>query len=821
MKFFCLLLTATLLSMPMVAPAQTSSPASSSATSAPTPAKKNKKRSVAKKKAVKAPEKPVEPVAEDLTVKAIEITGNKKIEKDAIAAKIMAKVGNAYSADTVREDVISLFKLGYFYDIEVNRKVEGKQVTLTYKVSEKPSITEINYDGNSEIKNEDLADATAIKPYQILNMAKVKEAVDKIQKLYEDKGYFLAKVTADVEDVKKDETVKLTFHINENEKVKVRKITFLGNEKIPDSQLKSKMAIQEGGFFSFISGSGQYKQEAFDRDTQIIRYVYYNQGYVQAKVDRPQVTVTPDKKSIYITIRVEEGEQYSVGEVEFAGDILFPKDELYSSIKIDKNGIFAYDVLQKDISDLTAKYGDLGYAYANVIPRTRFNDKERKVDLVFEFDKGTKVYFGKINVVGNTKTRDKVVRRELKISEGELYNETNRRKSLENVQRLGFFDEVNFKTSIDPDHTDIMNVDIAVKERNTGQIQLGAGYGTSQGFTLQGSVNQTNFLGRGENLGASMNLSSIGNYYSVSFTEPYFNDTLWSVGWDAYQSANTARIDYEEDHRGISMRLGHPITDYLRGFIRYKYDVTTLKARYDANGNLITDLALFPVDTDSGETESVTATLEYDTRNDRMQTTKGVFASASYEYAGWGSLKYTRASASFRFFYNAFWDVVWRNNLQAAQLSSLDGSPIPFSELYLLGGPYSLRGYQPYHVGRMRFSQFVYNQLVNPPAPGVPVSPATANQEAYRFYGGTEQAMYQTELQFPMVKEAGIMGVVFYDVGAADDTIEAANFYADVGIGIRWFSPIGPLRFEWGFPLNRNSYYQDASVFEFSIGTPF
>ena len=799
--------------MTLAAPAATESP-----TRDPAAQKKSTKKQA--KKTVKAPVQAEVPA--DLIIKAVEITGNKKIEKDAIAAKIMSKVGAVYSADTIRADVEALFKLGFFYDIEVNRNVEGKQVTLIYKVSEKPSITEIVYDGNSEIKSDDLADAAGIKAYQILNMAKVKEAVDKMQKLYEDKGYFLAKVTAEVEDVKKDETVKLTFHINENEKVKVRKITFLGNEKINDSTLKAKMATQEGGFFSFVSGSGQYKQEAFDRDTQILRYVYYNQGYVQAKIDRPQVTVTPDKKNIYITIRVEEGEQYSVGEVEFAGDILFPKDELYAAIKIDKNGIFAYDVLQKDISDLTAKYGDLGYAYANVIPRTRFNDKERKVDLVFEFDKGTKVYFGKINVVGNTKTRDKVVRRELKISEGELYNETNRRKSLENVQRLGFFEEVNFKTSIDPDHTDVMNVDIAVKERNTGQIQLGAGYGTSQGFTLQGSVNQTNFLGKGENLGASMNLSNIGNYYSLSFTEPYFNDTLWSLGADAYQSANTGRADYEEDHRGLALRLGHPITDNTRGYIRYKYDVTTLKNLYDSNGNQITDPQLFPVDVDSGETNSVTGTFEYDSRNDRFAPTKGIFASGSYEYAGiGGSLKYTRVSGSMRFFYNVLWDVIWRNNIQAAQISPLDGKPVPFSELYLLGGPYSLRGYQPYHVGRMVFSTWTHNQLIHPPAPGIPTPEPTATQQAYRFYGGTQQAMYQTELQFPMVKEAGIMGVVFYDVGAADDTLTASSFYADVGFGIRWFSPIGPLRFEWGFPLNRNSYYQDASVFEFSIGTPF
>lgn len=767
-------------------------------------------------RAKKTPAKVSAPVkaAEGLTIKAIEVAGNKKIEKDAILAKITSKVTSPYSADAVREDVSALFKLGFFNDIEVSRQVVGKEVILTYKLIEKPSITEITYEGNSEIKSDDIADASGIKPYQLLNVAKVKEAVEKVQKLYEDKGYFLAKVDYEIQDIAKDETVRLVFKVRENDKVKVKKVTFLGNKHVKDSELKSKMLTTEGGYFSGVSGSGQYKQEAFERDVQILRFVYYNQGYVQAKIDRPQVTVTPDKKNIYITIRIEEGEQYSVGDVDFAGDILFPKDELYQAVKIDENGVFAYDVLQKDISELTAKYGDLGYAYANVIPRTRFNDKDRKVDLLFEFDKGSKVYFGKINVIGNSKTRDKVVRRELKVREGELYNETRRRQSLENIQRLGFFEEVNFKTSTDQERNEIMNVDINVKERNTGQIQLGAGYGTSQGFTLQGSVNQTNFLGKGQNLGASLNLSGTGSYYSLSFTEPYFNDTLWSIGGDVYQSANSGRADYDEAHTGGAIRLGHPVAENTRGFIRYKYDKAELSERTE-NGVVITDRDLFPVKQASGETSSITGTLEYDTRNDRFTPTRGIYTSGAFEYAGvGGQKKFTRGNATFRFFKNVFWDVTWRNSLQYARIDALDGNEIPFNELYLLGGPYSLRGYRSYRVGKMKFSNKIWTETSTVPEP-------QRTEKAMRFYGGVQQAIYQTELQFPLVKEAGIMGAGFFDIGAADDVLTDNNFFADVGFGIRWYSPIGVLRFEWGFPLNRNPLYHEATVFEFSIGPSF
>lgn len=758
------------------------------------------------------------PASSGLIVKNIEVVGNKKIEKDAILAKITSKVGSSYSAQDVRADVEALFKLGFFNDIEVDRQVSGKDATLTYKVLEKPSVVEITYEGNSEVKSEDIADASGIKAYQLLNMNKVKEAVEKIQKLYEDKGFFLAKVEAEVQNLKKDETVRLVFKVRESDKVKVKQITFLGNQHLGTTQLKSSMLTKEGGFFSGISGSGQYKQEMFDRDVQILRFLYWNQGYVQAKVDRPQVTVTPDKKNIYITIRIEEGDQYEVGDVDFTGDLLFPKQELFDAITIDDNGVFAYDVLQKDIVKLTAKYGDLGYAYANVIPRTAFNAKERKVSLVLEFDKGSKVYFGRINMVGNTKTRDKVIRRELKIKEGELYNETRRSQSLENIQRLGYFEDVNFKTSIDPERTDLMNVDIAVKERNTGQIQLGAGYGTSQGFTLQGSVNQANFLGKGQNLGASLNLSNTGSYYSFSFTEPYFNDTLWSLGAEVYQSANTARADFNENHKGGSIRLGHPVAEYTRGYLRYKYDDTKLEDKSE-NNKVVTDPDLFPLASASGVTSSMTATLEYDTRNDRQMPTRGIYTSGSYEYAGLGGdLKYTRGNATFRYYKNLFWDVVWRNNLTYARIDSLENREVPFSELYLLGGPYSLRGFRSYRVGKMKYSQKVFDQ-VKIDNPGI--SDDEARKRAMRFFGGTQQAMLQTEIQFPLVKEAGIMGAVFFDTGAADDMLTSSNLYADVGFGVRWYSPIGVLRFEWGFPLNRDSYYQDATVFEFSIGPSF
>ncbi len=754
-------------------------------------------------------------------VSEIVVSGTKKIEKDSVIAKLRTKTGETFDEEKIRDDIQNLFKTGYFYNVEVFRTFAANGVKLEYKILEKPSMTEIVYEGAKEVKSEDVSGASGLKAFEIFNMSKVKEAQEKIQKFYEDKGYFLAKIDIKVEDLVKDETVKVTFNITENDKVKVKKITFLGNKKLSDSALKLKLMTQEEGYFTGLSGSGSYKQEIFERDTQIVRFIYLNNGYIQAKVDRPQISVTPDKKGIYITFRVEEGEQFEVGELDFAGDILFSRQELFDVIKLDENKIFAYDVLQKDLSDLQAKYGDLGYAYANVVPRWNVREKDKKVDLVFDFDKGNKVYFNQINVVGNGKTRDKVVRRELKIKEGELYNETHRRESLENVQRLGFFEEVNFKTSSVPDRPELMNVDIVVKERGTGQIQFGAGYGSSQGFTLNGSVQQTNFRGKGQNLGVSLQHSSTSTLFDVSFTEPYYNDTLWSTGFRVFRSVNSGRDSFNETKTGASLFLGHPVGEYTRFNTSYTFSNTELFEAKDNLDQSLTDPTLYPLKTADGETGLLGLSIDYDTRNDRFRPSKGIYARAGYSLAGpfGGHHRYYKANADFRFFKNLFWDVIFRNSFSYARIESTDPNrQVPFNELYLLGGPYSLRGYRYARVGKMVHSDFLKNRLLAQ-TPPVPEPQATIRSNTW--YGGTQQVMYQGELLFPLINEASMYGVAFYDVGQAEDVIADNKLFSDVGFGIRWFSPIGPLRFEWGFPLNRDVDYHESVVFEFSIGTPF
>lgn len=739
----------------------------------------------------------------------IVITGEKKIEESAIRAKIQTHAGEKLNPTTISQDIRDLFAMGYFFDVIVEKETKQGQLILTYRVVEKPTISEIKFEGNEELETTELTEALGIKVYEILDLAKVNTAIAKLEKLYEDKGFFLASIKSHVETSSKENTAVLKFEVNENEKVKVAKIRFLGNKQVSSTRLKSVMQTQEGGYFSFMTSSGAYKQDVFDRDLQMLLYVvYYNEGFIQAKIDRPQVYITPDKKNIYLTIRIDEGEKYNVGEITFSGDLLFTDSELYNEIATKPKELFVYSTFQADMIKLQAKYGDLGYAYANVIPRTRAREKEKLVDLTFEIDKGNKVYLGRINVLGNSKTRDKVVRREMLIHEGELYNETNKRESLNGIKRLGFFEDVAFNTKTPQGRPEIMDIDIVVKERNTGQIQLGAGYSNYGGFLLNGQVSQTNLFGRGQNLGLSIDFSNKRKVFDLNFTEPYFMDTEWSLGGSVYYS-DRELPEYDESKQGIGIRVGHPLARYLEGSIGYRVDDTTLKLH--AGGDKI----LYPVETANGITSAVTSSIVFDNRDDRFAPTEGLYDSLSLEYAGLGGeIEYTKGLVNARYYKKVFWDVVWRNNLNYGFISpGRSGKDVPFNQLFLLGGANSLRGFDWFSIGRKKKSDLAWTQLIGNP-----------NQDllALKPFGGTQQFYYNLEFQFPLINEAGIKGVVFYDMGYADDDFTLSDFRSNWGFGFRWFSPIGPLRFEFGIPFARKEVYGERAVnFQFAIGSPF
>ncbi len=563
---------------------------------------------------------------------------------------------------------------------------------------------------------------------------------------------------------------------------------------------------KEKTFFSFFSGGGRYSEVGFERDLQVIKYLYLNEGYINAKVVGSQIFISPNKRDIIINIEIEEGDQHTVGQIGFSGDLLFTADEHLQKIKTSNGSVFAYDVLQSDLERLQAMYGDLGYAFVNIIPNTKLDRENKVVDLDFSIDTGEKVYFGKFDIVGNHSTRDKVIRREMSIIEGELYNETNKRKSLNDIRRLGFFENVTFQQKVDAESPNTVNYDISVEERSTGSIQVGAGYGSYSGFIFNGRIEKTNLLGRGQTLGLSTNLSGQEKFYTLSFTDPYFLDTRWTAGLDVYSTNYIVQEQYRDFRKGGAVRLGHPVAPYLYGFIKYLYENTSIESRDDFRSDV------FNVDSAEGILSSMTFSLDYDKRNDRWMPSDGFLASVSAEIAGLGGDKrFVETEFNARFYKPIWRELVVRNNFTYSMLFPYGEREIPFNDLYRLGGVNTLRGFGWFDIGRT-------------------VTSSTGEEVVEVVKGGTKQAYYNLELQFPLVDATKIFGVVFYDIGMAEDVLELSKLRANFGVGFRWFSPMGPLRFEWGFPVNRKCIKRESSdgecemegsMFQFSLGAPF
>jgi outer membrane protein insertion porin family len=747
-------------------------------------------------------------------IQSIRFEGLKRIEKDAAQAKLTLQAGKPLTVSAVRTDVKALYAMGYFNEIRVDAETSGNGVDLTFVMVERPAISKIEFVGNERITSSDLRDVIKVKEWEILDINKVRADVALIQKHYEDKGFFLAKVNYEVVPVaaKKggdstapDASVELKYRINDFEKIEIKKITFLNNRRFTDSQLKNVLGeTREGGFFSFASGSGNFKESAFKQDLQRLTYWYLDNGYVKFRYDNPTISVSDDKRSLFITIYVEEGEQYTMGTLDFSGDLLFEKDELARDVTLVKDDKFSISKRNADIQKLTEKYQDLGYAFVNVIPKMNIRDEDRIVDLEYSFEKGNLVHFGEFRVLGNTKTHDKVIRRELKIVEGELYNGTRLRQSKENVERLGFFQpgEVIFNSVTPKDRPDVLDVEITIKERSTGTITVGAGYGSVSKFFFTTQVGEINLFGRGQQLSLAAQLAADkrNKSFNLGFTDPYAFDTHWSLGGDVFYTTSSIPGKYSTRKLGFNARMGREIYEYTNAYITYKNE----GLRIDE-----TDIEVDPADVaaDSGVLSSIVWSVVRDRRNNRFETSDGSYQLASLEAAGLGGdKKFYKWGVNNRIYKRIVGDLVFRNSTEYGQVTSYSGKTVPPSERFYLGGPNSLKGFLPYSIGptRTRRSSAGTFDVVEPE-------------------GGTVQVSSLFELEYPLIREAGVKFVTFYDVGNAFRTLPALNemvLRSDAGLGIRWFSPIGPLRFEWGFPFKRRPD-EDNVVFNFFIGPPF
>jgi outer membrane protein insertion porin family len=742
-------------------------------------------------------------------VGSIEVKGSKRIEKDAILAKISTKTGSILTKEGIHNDITTLFAMGFFEDIAVDADPSADGVKLTFTIQERPVISKISFQGNQRIDSGDLKDVLKLKEWAILDVNKVKNDVALIQKHYEEKGFYLAKVdfdiTRDESSKNKLDEVQLIYKINDYEKVQIKRITFLNNKAFTDEKLKGVFGdTKEGGFFSFLSSSGNFKESAFKQDLAKLTFFYLEHGYIKFKYENPVVTVSDDKKWIFISLYLDEGEQYSMGLTSFGGDMLFTRDELARDVSLETGDIFSITKRNADIQRLTEKYQDLGYAFVNVIPKMSFHDDVKTVDIEYDFEKGNLVYFNEINIYGNSKTYDKVIRRELKVHEGDLFNGTRLRESRESVERLGYFapGEVIFNTVTPKGKNDMVNLEITVKERPTGTITLGAGYGSQQGFFLSTQISEINLMGRGHTLSLAGQLAKDPRMRSINlgFTEPYLMDTRISSGFDVFYQTFPIPDKYTTRKLGFDVRFGYPVMEYTYGYLTYKNEGLHIEDVVDPS------ISQEDIDADTGNLSSVIFSIVRDKRNNRFETTSGNYQSISFETAGLGGdKKYLKLILNARYYKKLVGDLVFRTNAEVGQINGFGGRPVPPSEKFFLGGPNNLKGFYPLTVGPKR-------ERVS-----------STGATFYEPTGGLTEVFALFELEYPLVKDAGLKWVVFYDIGNAFngwDPVSNLKLRSDAGFGLRWFSPIGPLRFEWGFPFNPQQG-ESTPVFNFFIGPPF
>ena len=740
------------------------------------------------------------PIKEMFRVDSIEFEGNRKVESEAILEKLGTRQDMMLDNYLLRKDLSRIYEMKYFEEVEAYHKVYSDKNILLFKLKEKPIISKISFSGNDEINDDDLKEQIKTKEFNILDISTIKNDVLLLQKHYEEKGYFLALATYSLID-NANGSVEVKFKIKEWDKVRVKKITFLGNKAIPDEELKNFMQTREESYFSFLSGSGNFKEINFQTDIERLKYFYKTRGYLQINVQNPEVTASEDKKWIFITVRMQEGPQFSVNNISFNGELLFTENEMMEKLKLKTDDIYNEENLRLDIQSLTEMYQDKGYAFANVLRTLEVVPGENKVDVIFSFEKGVIAYFGKITMKGNTKTRDKVIRRELKIHEGEMYSGSKLRTSKDNVNRLGFFqpESVVFNTITRKGTDNVLDVEVSIKERPTGQISLGAGYSTATNGFVQASVAQNNFRGLGQNINMNLSYSDKQQIYNLGFTEPYLFDTKWTAGADYYQTVSYFIRSFAYRKHGGDVRVGHPIFEYTRLFLTYRYE-----------DNKVDDVINDAIDPkiENGSSSSIQASIIRDKRNNIFEPSNGYYASTSLEYTGLGgTMRWMKAEVEGRYYRPVIGDLVLRSRMQAAQLFKTTNRDIPRVEKFSMGGARNMRGFNLEDIGPIRLAR----------------NTDTGELEDFNF-GGLFSLLGTLEFEHPLIKEAGLKWVVFYDAGNVyEKRIGEDGNYAlrsNYGFGFRWFSPIGVLRFEFGFPINPREE-EASNQFNFDIGQLF
>lgn len=730
-------------------------------------------------------------IQRDFRVATIAPAGNKRIDSGAILRKISTKSGDAYSQQALRKDLVSIYKMGYFNDvqIDVENSPQGKKVV--FKVIEKPIISSIIYEGIDELKEEDIKEAANLKAHFILNPAKITTATEAIRQLYKTKGYYNCQVTSEI-TYPDDVGAEVRIIIDEGKETFIQEISFEGNTTFDDDDLLDEIETGERWFMSWITDTGLLDMTKIKQDTQRIITFYNNQGFLEAKIGDPKIT--QEGEWLFVKFLIEEGPRFRVGTVDISGDILTDKDSLLLLLNIRNEEFLNRQTVRDDIYKLTDHYAEAGYAFANIRPDVRKAPSGDRMDITYKIDKGNLVYIDRITIKGNSRTRDNVIRRELRLVEGGVFDSKALLKSTQALQRLQFFDEVNItpEPSLDPDR---MHIIVEIKEKSTGTFSIGAGYSSVDKLILMGQISENNFLGRGDTLSFSANLSATANRFNLAYTNPHLNDSALSWGIDLF-STEREYDDYTKDSKGGGLRVGYPVFEKFRMFGNYSYTDTNLTDVSEDASYIIQNSV------DLHITSVIKLSLVRDSRNRVYGASSGSRNAISIKYGGGplgGDAQFTKVQGSTSWFFPLPFTTTFHFKAAAGQVFENEPGKLPVYERFYLGGLNSVRGFEYAKIS--------------------PIDPVSGER-----IGGDKMWYTNTEFIFPLLKAQGLNGVLFYDAGQVYNDDEDWNVNDSVknavGFGVRWLSPMGPLRLVWGYNLDPTPD-EDESVWDFSVGGVF
>ncbi len=743
------------------------------------------------------------------TVKDIRVEGIQRTEAGTVFSYLPVRVGETYTDEKGAAAIKALYATGFFKDVRI--EVEGD--VLVVMIEERPAIAGVDFSGTKEFEKDQLTKALkdiGLGESRIFDRALVDRAEQELKRQYLSRGLYGVQITTTVTPIERNR-VNISFAVDEGEVTRIKQINIIGNKAFSEKELLSLLNLRTPGWFTWYTKADQYSKQKLTGDIEALRSYYLNRGYLEMQVESTQVSITPDKKDIYITININEGEKYTVSGVKLEGEMLGREGELRSLVQLQPGDVYSGEKLAESVKKITERMGNFGYAFANVNANPDINREKREVSFTVLIDPGKRVYVRRINIAGNTKTRDEVVRREFRQFEDSWYDGEKIRLSRDRVDRLGYFTEVGIETPEVPGTTDQVDLNMSVKEKPTGNILLGAGFSSSEKVMLTGSIQQANAFGSGNTLGVDVNTSRRNRTIALTQSTPYFTDDGVSRSYEVFlrttrpPEVNTG--DYVVKTTGANVKFGVPFSEVDTVFFGAGVERTQVTTYTGVPGfNDSPELYKRYVQDFGNGTEAtttsfpLTAAWQRDNRDSALVPTTGRYQRVNFEVAPTGSLKYYRAVYQHQYFTPILRAITLALNGEIDYGRGLGGKPYPIFKNFYAGGIGSVRGYE-----------------------GSSLGPKASNGDPL---GGASRIIANVELQFPFPgsgNDRTLRWFTFFDAGnvyAEGAKFQVSDLRYSVGAGISWVSPIGPLKLSFGVPLNKKEDDRKQS-FQFQLGTGF